>query len=209
MTFSSVDGVPLTGTLFGTGRTAVVLSNMGDNDPTGWERFAPVLSERGYLVLTYTFRDSDRSSQFTAEMGENTEADLAGAIAFLRDRGATDIALIGASLGGMATANLAGSEGVGAAVVLSSPVVVPGADYEVDRTVLRRTTIPVLYVAADNDPVVPAADTRRLYRMTAGTPDWQSYPERAHGTELLDGGSGAALTRRLIDFLAEHAPAEP
>src|SRR4029453_18877383 len=76
VSFTSSDGVALTGTLFGSGTTGVVLSNMGDNDPADWQRFSSVLSRQGYLVLTYTFRDPARS---TAEMGTGTEADLAGA----------------------------------------------------------------------------------------------------------------------------------
>jgi uncharacterized protein len=206
VSFTSADGVALTGTLFGTGTTGVVLSNMGDNDPADWERFAPMLSQQGYLVLAYTFRDAARSSRFTAEMGTDTEADLAGAIAYLQEQGADTIVLIGASLGGMATASLVGADGVRAAVVLSSPVRVPDADYAVDRQALAANTIPVLYIAADADPVVPAADTRRLYELTAGPREWQSYPEQVHGSELLDSGSAGQVTARIIGFLAEHAP---
>jgi len=203
VSFTSADGVALTGTLFGTGTTGVVLSNMGDNDPADWERFAPVLSQPGYLVLTYTFRDTARSS---SEMGTDSEADLAGAIAYLRKQGADDIILIGASLGGMATASLVGTDGVRAAVVLSSPVRVPGEDYAVDRQALAANTVPILYIAADADPVVPAADTRRLYELTAGPREWQSYPEQVHGSELLDSGSAGQVTARITGFLAEHAP---
>ena len=203
VSFSSSDGVALTGTLFGTGTTGVVLSNMGDNDPARWERFAPVLSRQGYLVLTYTFRDPARS---TGEVGTDTEADLGGAIAYLRAQGADDIVLVGASLGGMATASMIGTDGVRAAIVLSSPVKVPGADYAVDRQVLAANTVPILYVAADNDPVVPVADTRRLFELTAGPREWQRYPERAHGCELLDGASAGAVTARITGFLAEFAP---
>jgi pimeloyl-ACP methyl ester carboxylesterase len=203
VSFTSSDGVALTGTLFGSGTTGVVLSNMGDNDPADWQRFASVLSRQGYLVLTYTFRDPARS---TAEMGTGTEADLAGAIAYLRVQSADDIVLVGASLGGMATASMVGADGVRAAVVLSSPVKVPGAGYAVDRQALAANTVPILYIAADDDPVVPAADTRRLYELTAGPREWQHYPERAHGSELLDGASAGAVTARITGFLAEHAP---
>jgi pimeloyl-ACP methyl ester carboxylesterase len=206
VSFPSADGVELTGTLFGAGTTAVVLSNMGDNDPADWERFAPVLSERGYLVLTYQFRYPARSSRFSAEMATGTLADLAGAIRFVQDSGADDIVLIGASLGGMATAGLTGTEGVRAAVVLSSPVAVHEVDYAVDRAALEAGTVPILYIAADDDPVVPVTETRKLYALTAGPRDWQSYPEHAHGTDLLAGNSGPALTRRLVGFLEHHAP---
>ncbi|MCI0689026.1 MAG: dienelactone hydrolase family protein [Sporichthyaceae bacterium] len=207
VTFPAADGAELTGMLFGAGSTAVVLSNMGDNDPADWQRFAPVLGRQGYLVLTYQFRYPVRTQSFTATMATETLADLRGAIAFVRERGAADVVLVGASLGGMATASLAGADGVRAAVVLSSPAEIPELGYAVDTAALEAGTVPILYIAGDRDPVVPAADTRRLYDLTAGPREWQSYPEAGHGSELLDTASGPALTQRLIRFLAETVPA--
>src|SRR3954466_15910326 len=56
VSFTATDGFRLSGRQYGGGRTAVVLSNMGDNDPSLWESFAPKLAERGYLAMTYSYR---------------------------------------------------------------------------------------------------------------------------------------------------------
>src|ERR1044071_7133484 len=66
--FTAADGVQLKGRIFGSGRTAVILSNMGDNDPGPWEGFAPELAAKGYLVMTYSFRYPLRTNSFTAAM---------------------------------------------------------------------------------------------------------------------------------------------
>src|SRR5262245_60901106 len=62
--FAASDGTQLTGTLYGAGATAVVLSNMGDNDPAPWDAFAPQLADRGYMVLTYKYRYPTNTSRF-------------------------------------------------------------------------------------------------------------------------------------------------
>src|SRR5262245_54953390 len=90
VTFPTADGIMLTGSRFGAGRTAVVLSNMGDNDPQPWQTFAPLLAARGYLVLTYSYRYPLRTNAFTADMAIATVADLRGAVAFVRTLGASD-----------------------------------------------------------------------------------------------------------------------
>src|SRR5262245_21851334 len=113
--FDAADGGHRSGRWYGTGTTVVVLSNMGDNDPGAWDAFAPLLAERGYGVLTYRFRDIRDTSASIA----GTVADLTGAIAFVRGRGATRIVLIGASLGGMATAKVAGTAGAAAIVIIA------------------------------------------------------------------------------------------
>jgi predicted alpha/beta hydrolase len=68
ISFTATDGVRLTGVLYGTGTTAVVLSNMGDNDPKLWHAFAPVLAHRGYLVLTYSYRFPRNASSFDSDI---------------------------------------------------------------------------------------------------------------------------------------------
>jgi hypothetical protein len=51
VTFVTTDGITLTGTLYGAGTTALILSNMGDNEPAAWDREASLFAEQGYLVL--------------------------------------------------------------------------------------------------------------------------------------------------------------
>jgi hypothetical protein len=89
LAFVAEDGVLLQGKVYGAGSTAVVMSNMGDNDPTLWEEFAPALAGEGYLVLTYSFRYPPRTRTFTEAMARGTVPDLLGAVAYVRGLGAT------------------------------------------------------------------------------------------------------------------------
>ena len=48
VTFNTADNITLEGRLYGEGVTAIILSNMGDNDPAAWDQFAPTLAAHGY-----------------------------------------------------------------------------------------------------------------------------------------------------------------
>jgi hypothetical protein len=95
VSFTATDGVRLSGRLYGAGTTAVVLSNMGDNDPALWDAFAPALAARGYLVMTYSYRYPVNVSTFTGDLARHTVDDLRGAVAQLRAAGATRLVLAG------------------------------------------------------------------------------------------------------------------
>jgi fermentation-respiration switch protein FrsA (DUF1100 family) len=203
VSFSTVDGVRLTGQLFGAGATGVVLSNMGDNDPTGWESFAPVLADRGLLVLTYSFRYPRRPATFTAAMAQATVADLTAAVAFLRERGATRIVLVGASLGGIATGKVAGPVGASAIVVLSAPRALADYDLAVSSADLAGLSGRKLFVASEADDTVPLAATREYYDQAPEPRRFVSYPGTAHGVRILAGPRGDELRALLVDFIMQ------
>jgi pimeloyl-ACP methyl ester carboxylesterase len=206
ISFTATDGVRLSGRLYGAGTTAVVLSNMGDNDPGRWDAFAARLAERGYLVLTYAFRYPRDASPFTAEMARHTVDDLRGAVAQLRAAGATKVVLAGGSLGGMATAKVAAGVGAAAMVVLAAPVDLAEYGFHVLPAELR-SAMPKLFVAAKDDPVVPYAETQRMFALAADPKELQSYPGTEHALHLFEGEHGKELTDRLIAFITAKAPA--
>src|SRR5262245_2389743 len=137
VTFSAAGDVTLAGTLYGEGTTAVVLSNMGDNDPGAWDKFAPMLAARGYSVLTYKFRYPTNSATFDSGMANNTLDDLRAAVAFVRSRGAQKLVLVGASLGGMATAKAAAVEKPAAMAILAAPVDLSEYGFRVEHSALQ------------------------------------------------------------------------
>jgi pimeloyl-ACP methyl ester carboxylesterase len=196
-----VEGVTVRGTLFGAGATGVVLSNMGDNDPADWERFAPYLAGEGYAVLTYAYRYPARPRSLTPEMARGALADLQGAAAYLRSRGATRIVLIGASLGGMVTAKAAKATRAEAVAIIASPADRPDFDLSVAPADLRAITGPKLFIASDDDPTVPAAETRGLYDRAPEPKTWMSFASTAHGTRLLDTEHAEDFRRAIIDFV--------
>jgi len=200
-------GATLIGHVYGSGRTAVVLSNMGDNDPALWDDFAPLLAARGYTVLTYSYRYAPRRSGFTAAMANDTVADLRGAIAFITQAGASRLVLIGASLGGIATAKVAGAAGAAAIVLMASLLDLVEYDFRVTDQELAALTAPKLVVASEADATVPFAATREVYDRAPQPKQFTSYPGSEHGVRLFTSSYGDALRQRIIDFVTSTAPA--
>lgn len=206
VTFTTADGVTLTGTRYGTGTTALILSNMGDNETAPWDRVAPLFAEQGYLVLTYHFRYLPRTAHFTAAMASHTVDDLQAAVAFVRTQGAQTIVLVGASLGGMATAKVAATIQLAALVVMAAPADLPEFDFQVTDAELAAITAPKLFIASQADTIVPATATQRMFDLAAEPKEMQFYPSSAHGLQLLGTNHADALRQRLVTFLTAYAP---
>lgn len=209
VTFVTSDGTTLTGTLYGDGKTALILSNMGDNEPAAWDAMAPLLAEQGYLVLTYKFRYPTRTSTFTRAMANQTVDDLQAAVAFVQERGAETLVLIGASLGGMATAKVAANVQPAAMIVLAAPADLPEFDFQVAASELAAITAPKLFIASQDDTNVPIAATQQMFELAAEPKEFQSYDSAAHGVQLLSTDHADDLRQRLIDFITGNAPANP
>jgi esterase/lipase len=206
VSFAAPDGTTLAGHLFGAdagdGASAVVLSNMGDNDEADWLRFAPTLAAQGHTVLTYSYRYPPRTSRLTAQMARGAMDDLRGAVALVRARGAARVILIGASLGGMVTAKTAGALAVDGIVIMAAPADRPDFEMRVDAAELAAVAAPKLFVASDGDPTVDPAETRTLYDGSPEPKRWHTFPGTAHGTRLFGTAAGADLGRLLIEFVA-------
>src|SRR5918998_1998919 len=157
VSFAAPGGATIAGHLFGAGTSAVVLSNMSDNDEADWQRFAPALAATGYAVLTYSYRYPPRSRSVTAPMVRGAVDDLRGAVGFVRARGAQRVILIGASLGGMVTAKAAGALAVDGVVIMAAPADRPEFDLRIDAAELAAIAAPKLFIASDSDPTVAAA----------------------------------------------------
>ena len=201
VTFPADDGAGLSGRLYGDGPTIVVLSNMGDNDPEPWDRFAAGLAIPGVRVLTYAYRYPTRSRSFTSANADEAVRDLTGAVAFARQQGASRLVLVGASLGGMAVAKTAAAAQADAVVIMSAPNRRTEFDLQVTDADIAAVAAPKLFVVSEDDPNVPPAQTRPLFDAAAQPKRWQAYPGRAHGTELLSGPHAAAVRQLLTEFI--------
>jgi pimeloyl-ACP methyl ester carboxylesterase len=209
VTFESADGVRLDGRLFGDGTSAVVLSHMRPADQRSWFGFAGRLADDGYLVLTYNFRGYCPGGDGGCSEGEQDVGaiwqDVLGAIAYVRDRGATSVSLVGASMGGTASLVAASREGVDvrAVITLSAPVSIEGL--VADAAVLSAITAGKLYIAGVGD--APAAqDAETLYERSPppkGAP--QIVPADEHGTDLLTGAQGEVVRRLIENYLTQFA----
>jgi dienelactone hydrolase len=207
VSFEATDGVRLEGRLFGDGSAAVVLSHMRPSDQTSWFRFAGRLADAGYLVLTYNSRGYCPGGGGGCSEGETVIGelwrDVLGAIAFVRDRGATSVSLVGASMGGTSSLVAAANEDVDvrAVVTLSAPVAIEGL--VTDGPMLSRVTAAKLFIAGVGDATA-AADAQTLYERSPPPKRVEIVPSDDHGTDLLSGGQGEVV-RRLIENHLEAA----
>ena len=196
--FDTSDGATITGELYGSGKTAVIFSVMGDCT-RGWRELAQLTAAQGFLALTYQWRGCRASGVDQALIRKFLE-DARAAIAFARGRGAEKIILAGASLGGCASAKLAGEAQASGLIVLASPPSIPQWGFEIQAADLN-IGIPKLFITAENDDTVAADKTRALYDLAAEPKDWQTYPGSAHGTELFKGENKTDLQGRILEFI--------
>jgi len=198
VTFDTEDGATINGELYGTGKTAVIFSVMGNCKP-GWREFAPLTAAQGYMALTYQWRGCKANSVDDVLIQKFLD-DTRAAIIFVREHGAEKIILVGASLGGCASAKLAVESQASGLVVLASPPSISQWGFEIEAADLN-TDIPKLFITAENDNTVSADATRALYDLAAEPKEWQTYPGSAHGTDLFEGQSAAELQQRILGFI--------
>lgn len=204
VTFDTPDGATITGELYGTGKTAVIFSVMG-NCKQGWRELAQRTAAQGLMALTYLWRDCAVSGQTNEEeLVKNFVKDARGAINFVRAQGAEQVILAGASLGGVASAKLAIESQASGIIVFASPLQIPGWDFKIEAAELN-TDIPKLFLTAEEDYVVPLDSSRALYDLAAEPKEWQTYPGNEHGTELFSADVGEEVQLRILEFILEVA----
>jgi uncharacterized protein len=199
VTFETADGATITGELYGSGKTAVIFSVMGNCKP-GWREFAQLTAAQGLIAFSYPWRGCRESGSVDENEIQKFVDDLRGAINFMRDQGANKIILVGASLGGCASAKLAVASQASGLIVIASPAVIPEWGFEIEAADMN-TDIPKLFITAENDDTVSASKTRQLYDLAAEPKEWQTYPGTAHGTDLFETESGEELQQRILEFI--------
>ena len=209
VSFSSADGVKLEGRLFGNGSVGVVLSHMLPADQTSWWGFARELSEGGYMALAFDFRGFCPGGDAGCSEGEKDIGamwqDVVGAIGFLRSEGATQVMLVGASMGGTASLVGAAQDGVEVSVVvtLASPVGIDGL--AADANLLTRITAAKLFIAGTGDRFGAAEAAQRLYAQSPLPKRVEIVTSNDHGTDLLTGNQSGRVQTLILGYLDEHS----
>lgn len=202
ITFTTNDHIRLAGTLFGQGKTTVIFSNQTDTLSWNWTPIAQQFAARGYAVLCYDYRGRG-NSQGDRDLGPSLMTDLQAAISFARQQGAQHIVLVGASIGGAVTANVAASTSVAAVAIISAPSDFP--QVEVSAATMARIVAPKLLMNSQGDDYAQA--TQAMYDAAHQPKDLHLYPGRDHGLDLLTGSYGVDAMQRLFTFLQQYAPA--
>ena len=152
VSFVTSDRVTLSGTLYGQGTRAIILSNEGDNDAFAWVPMAQQLATLGYLVLGYSYRPEMATADGLPSQGLR---DLRAAIAFILTQHVTGITLMGSSLGGLISLKEAVAEHFDALVPISAPVAFE--DVQLSDAELQRITTPMASGMVDFTSCVPRA----------------------------------------------------
>ncbi len=165
--------VTLSGTLYGHGTTALILSNQVENMSSEWGDVPMQFASRGFAVLTYQYRDT---TDDTTRL-----ADLQAAITFMQQQGAQKIVLMGASIGGLVTAMVAAQAHVQAIVLLSAPYAYN--TILLTATLAKQITAPAFIIESDEDEFVP--DAQKIYGWLTVPKTLKIYPDDdSHGVAL-------------------------
>jgi esterase/lipase len=199
ITFTTPDGATIDGILYGTGDTVVIFSVMG-NCKRGWEDMADIVAQNGMTALTYQWRGCRASGSVDEDELQKFVDDLRGAINFMREQGAKKIILVGASLGGCASAKLAVESGADGLIVIASPPEISQFGFEIVSADVN-TNIPKLFITAENDNTVSQDKTRALFDLASEPKEWQIYPGSSHGTDLFEGDSRTQLQEQILEFI--------
>ena len=213
-TIRASDGVRLAAIEAGSGERGVILiPELGATGKCGWWDYAAYLAARGFRVVLFDHRCTGESScPPTGTAPTGLTSDIQGAVIRLRQRGATAIALLGASQGGaeaLITATLPQRGVTGVAALSADELSTSLAADPYPATALAATArlrLPVLFAVAEGDPYVSVQQTRQLYK-EAGSPRKQLVilgPDQGHGWDLVTAqpdGSRPVFGRMLLAFL--------
>jgi hypothetical protein len=169
----------------GSGTRGVVLAPQSDGQVCQWARQLTRLAGEGYLVASFGW-SADGERSFTA------------AVDVLHALGATDVAFVGASKGGMYAAALADDLDPVTVVALGPPAQYDGHDA---RSTSSSYTGPLLVLASTDDRNVSALSSKLVSRAD----DPSTFVEltgSAHGVELFAGEHRAQVEQAIDDALA-------
>jgi pimeloyl-ACP methyl ester carboxylesterase len=199
--FRASDGTRLNGAVLGQGELGIVLAHGYPSSLCEWTTYAPVLARAGFRVLMFDFRGFGQSRR--GRTGDYL-ADIRGAAAELRRRGAERVVLMGSSFGATAVLSAAptvsprpaGVVSVSALLSLSGRV----SSFSPPASLAPRIRTPVLLMWARGDYRFRPGEARRFLRaVPARDKAVATFPGEWHGVSLLQGVPAA--NRLLLTFL--------
>jgi dienelactone hydrolase len=210
----AADDVRLAAAEAGSGpRGVVLIPELGPRGKCGWWDFAAYLAKHGYHALLFDHRCTGESACPSGQAASELMPDIQGAVGWLRQQGAAQVALVGASQGGSealiaATRPPHAVTGVVAlsADELTTPLARPPYPSTADSAVAR-LRLPALFAVATADPYVSVRETRHLFARAGSRRKHLSVlPDGVgHGWDLVSagfaGGTRPAFSRTVLAFL--------
>ena len=196
------DGETLLGDLYGAlpAQRVAILVHGRDWDASGWRDVAQRFVERGVPALALNLRGYDGSSGKTSEYAPpapwSPVIDLRAAKALLRERGAREVALVGASMGGHAILASSFEADVECIVSISAPVAA------VPDELSRRITGRKLFLCADGDTLGAATHVRRCFDVVSRPKTLILFGGDEHSRGMFAAPYGPEAIGAVVDFVA-------
>jgi pimeloyl-ACP methyl ester carboxylesterase len=182
-------------------RRAVILVHGQNWDASGWRDIAPRFVARGVPALALNLRGHDGSTGTTDDFAPpkpwSPVIDLGAAKALLRESGASQIALVGASLGGHAVLASSFEGDVECVVSISAPVVSTSDELS------RRVTGRKLFVCANEDTSGAMPHVQRAFAAAATPKTFLVFGGKEHSRGMFAAPYGAEALEAIVSFVAK------
>ena len=192
--YLTADGGRVVANLYGNGSHAVLLAHGGIFDKESWHELAERLATEGLTALAIDFRGYGRSRAGSGGRGALHEDVLAG-IRFLAARGAGQVSVLGASMGGGAVAEAAANAVDGEIEHLILLAAVPYGEPE-------RMIGAKLFVVSEGDSFRRSVEEQ--FRRAAGPKRLEILPGNAHAQHIFRTAAGSALTELIVAELTQQ-----
>ena len=180
-------------------------------DADGWRDVAPRFVAHGIPALALNLRGHDGSSGARVAMGKVIEGkwraeehppieswspttDVAAATAILRERGVTEIAIVGASLGGHAALGASSGADVECVVSISAPVIA------MPDEPVRLITARKLFVCANEDHAMP--HVLRAFEVARDPKTLLAFGGKEHARGMFAAPYGDEAIDAIVGFVA-------
>jgi len=171
-------------------------------DASGWRNVAPRFTARGVPALAVNLRGYDGSSGKTNRYRPPTPwtpvADLRAAKAALRDRGAGEIALVGASMGGSAVLASSFENDVECVVAVSAPVAA------VPEELAKKISGRKLFVCADRDSLRATPNVLRCFTEADTPKTLIFFGGREHSRAMFSAPYGDEAISAIVEFVCRR-----
>lgn len=190
------EGETLRAALYGTlpAKRAAILCHGQSWDAGGWRDIAPRFVGRGVPALALNFRGYGGSTGKTGKW--TTVADLAAAKAWLRQAGATEIALVGASMGGHAVLGSSFDRDVECVVSISAPV------EPVEDALSKKVSGRKLFICANEDSMGAAPHVLRTFDLCDRPKTLLMFGATEHSIGMFHARYGGEVIAAILDFVA-------
>ena len=196
VSFPTEDGGLIHADVYGHGDRAVVLCHGARFDKSSWAKQARVLADGGFRVVAIDFRGygQSRGGPQSASGSGQLYRDVLGAVRYLHQNGAKSVSVVGASMGGGATAQ---------AVVKAEPG-------EIERVVLL-AHVPIeqperlkgrkFFAVSKGDSLFKAV--QQQYEKAPDPKELLVLEGSAHAQAIFSSDEGERLMHEIVRFLSQ------